>query len=232
VAERPVEGEQPQAGAQQQHGSGQQQQQQPANEQPAVAARSQQQPAAAQPAAESRVQPASTPVVTAPAVAETQPVARVSETATRTVRMSQAAEAVENAIRIGSQRGVTHARMSLKPAELGGVEIRLQQTAQGLTASVVADGAQAAQLLQQAGNELRRSLEAQGIQLQQLDITYSGEQRDDSASSAQAQAGDGERRSSADGSVATDGDGLTTTEDITVKETLELPDGVLVDVLA
>jgi flagellar hook-length control protein FliK len=150
----------------------------------------------------------------------------------RTVRLSQAAEAVENVIRLGTVRGVSHARLSLRPAELGGVEIRLQQTASGLVASVVAEGVEAAQALQQAGADLRRQLESHGIELQRLDISYSGEQRS-GARSAEAQTGDGEHRSSTgESSTATDGGELNPNEDNSVKSTLELPNGVLVDVLA
>jgi flagellar hook-length control protein FliK len=147
------------------------------------------------------------------------------------VPLSHAADAVENIIRLGSAKGVTHARMSLRPAELGGVEIRLQQTASGLIASVVADGAEAAQALQQAGQDLRRSLEAHGIDLQRLDITYSGDERS-GAKSAETQTGDERRSASGDDSTATDGGDLTPTDDATAISTLELPDGVLVDVLA
>jgi flagellar hook-length control protein FliK len=148
------------------------------------------------------------------------------------VHISQAAEAVENVIRLGSAKGVTHARMSLRPAELGGVQIHLQQTSAGLIASVVADGAEAAQVLQQAGHDLRRQLEAQGIELQRLDISYSGDERS-GARSAETQTGDGEQRSSAgDSSTATDGGDLNPTDELTATSTLELPDGVLVDVLA
>jgi type III secretion system needle length determinant len=169
------------------------------------------------------------PAATAPQA--TQPTVR-TDAPTRGVRLSQAADAVENVIRLGSARGVTHVRMSLNPVELGGVEIRLQQTAQGLSASVVASGAEAAQVLQQAAQDLRRQLEAQGIELTRLDISYSGEQRE-GARSAQAGQGDGDSRStSGDGSAATDGGELTPTDDTTVTSTLELPDGVLVDVLA
>jgi flagellar hook-length control protein FliK len=229
-----------QAGAQQQ--SGQQPSSEPGDQ---PAANQPQQPATAPAAAdaprENRVPlPASLSgvadksAVTAPAATAQQPAQPAARTdvPTRGVRLSHAAEAVENAIRIGSARGVTHARMSLNPAELGGVEIRLQQTAQGLSASVVASGAEAAQVLQQAAHDLRRQLEAQGIELTRLDISYSGEQRE-GARSAQAGQGDGERRSPAgDGSAATDGGELTPTDDTTVKSTIELPDGVLVDVLA
>jgi flagellar hook-length control protein FliK len=150
----------------------------------------------------------------------------------RSVPLSRAAEAVENVIRLGSARGVTHARMSLRPAELGGIEIRLQQTAGGLVASVVADGVQAAQALQQAGHDLRRQLQAHGIELQSLDISYSGDERS-GARSAETRTGDGERRSSTgDSSHATDGGDLNPTDETTATSTLELPGGVLVDVLA
>jgi flagellar hook-length control protein FliK len=173
--------------------------------------------------------------VTAPvATPAPQAVANAATPAlTRSVPLSQAADAVENVIRLGSARGVTHARMSLRPAELGGIEIRLQQTSTGLVASVVADGREAAQALQQAGHDLQRRLESQGIELQRLDISYAGEERS-GARSAQAQAGDGEPSSSAGDtdSHATDGGDLTSTDETTATSTLELPDGVLVDVLA
>jgi flagellar hook-length control protein FliK len=122
--------------------------------------------------------------------------------------------------------------MSLRPADLGGVEIRLQQTGQGLVASVVADGVEAAQALQQAGADLRRQLEAHGIELQRLDISYSGDDRS-GARSAQAETS-GERRSPAEGndSHATDGGDLNPNDEANAIATLELPDGVLVDVLA
>jgi hypothetical protein len=96
----------------------------------------------------------------------------------------------------------------------------------------VAEGAEAAQLLQQAGQDLRRQLESHGIELQRLDISHSGEERS-GARSAETRTGDGERRSSTgdNNSPATDGGDLTPTDE-TATSTLELPDGVLVDVLA
>ena len=182
-------------------------------------------PQAAQPAAPVTA-PAATPAPQAVSNAAAPALAR-------SVPLSQAADAVENVIRLGSARGVTHARMSLRPAELGGIEIRLQQTSTGLVASVVADGAEAAHALQQAGHDLQRRLESHGIELQRLEITYAGEERS-GARSAQARAGDGELGSSAGDtdSHATDGGDLTPTDETTATSTLELPDGVLVDVLA
>jgi flagellar hook-length control protein FliK len=173
--------------------------------------------------------------VTAPAGAPApQAVANTAATpaSIRSVPLSRAAEAVENVIRLGSARGVTHARMSLRPADLGGVEIRLQQTSHGLIASVVADGVEAAQALQQAGQDLRRQLEAHGIELQRLDISYSGDDRS-GGRAAEARTGDGERRSPAgNDSHATDGGDLNPNDEATAIAILELPDGVLVDVLA
>jgi flagellar hook-length control protein FliK len=150
----------------------------------------------------------------------------------RSVPLSRAAEAVENVIRLGSARGVSHARMSLRPAELGGVEIRLQQTASGLVASVVADGAEAAQALLQAGGDLRRQLEAHGIELQRLDISYSGDERSGRSSSETQTGGEHGSSSGSNSSPATDGGDLTPTDETTATSTLELPGGVLVDVLA
>jgi type III secretion system needle length determinant len=228
-----------QAGAQQQPGqerSGERGDQPAANQpqQPAVAAAADAPRTSRAPLPANLSGAAEKPAVTAPSVTVQQPVQPTvhTEAPTRGVRLSQAADAVENAIRIGSARGVTHARMSLNPAELGGVEIHLRQTAQGLSASVVASGAEAAQVLQQAAQDLRRQLEAQGIELTRLDISYTGEQRE-GARSAQAGQGDGDSRSPAgDGSAATDGSELTPTDENTVKSTIELPNGVLVDVLA
>ena len=81
-------------------------------------------------------------------------------------------------LRILEHRGQVQAQLTLHPAELGGVEVRLRQTAHGLMATVTADRADAAHVLQQAGAELRRALEAQGVQVAGLDIGMAGENQD------------------------------------------------------
>jgi type III secretion system needle length determinant len=143
--------------------------------------------------------------------------------------LPQAAEAVENAIRIGQARGVTHARLALRPAELGGVEIHLTSTPGGLVVRVTADAPQAAHLLQQAGDDLRRQLQAQGIDLQRLDIGVSGDGRPGADAA-------GEQRANHDSSRP-GGSGTSSAEagpsaEAQAEDTIELPDGVLVDVLA
>jgi flagellar hook-length control protein FliK len=151
----------------------------------------------------------------------------------RPVTLDRAIETVRLALRAGSERGVTHARISLSPAELGGIEIHLRHTADGLLARVIADSAGAAQVLQQSAGDLRRQLEQQGLNLLRLDIGASGEQAGQTA----AQRGfDG----AADASGRTARDAGPEDELLTVAtgaapapgSSLQLPNGALVDVLA
>jgi Meckel syndrome type 1 protein len=88
------------------------------------------------------------------------------------------ADHVRAMLRVLQHRGQVQAQLSLHPAELGGVEVRLRQTAHGLMATVTADRAEAAQVLQQAGTELRRALEAQGVRVAALDIGMAGDNQD------------------------------------------------------
>jgi len=151
----------------------------------------------------------------------------------RPVTLDHAVETVRLAMRAAADRGVTHARISLSPAELGGIEIHLRHTADGLVAKVIADTTGAAQLLQQSAADLRRELEQQGLTLLQLDIGASGEQ----AGEAGAQRGFGDldgggaaARRLADAPA----DELLTvaTDAPAAPRSLQLPNGALVDVLA
>ncbi|MDR9372898.1 flagellar hook-length control protein FliK, partial [Conexibacter sp. JD483] len=149
----------------------------------------------------------------------------------RPVTLDHAVETVRLAMRASAERGVTHARISLSPAELGGIEIHLRHTADGLVAKVIADTTGAAQLLQQSADDLRRDLQQQGLNLLQLDIGASGEQ----AGEAGAQHGFGDL----DGSATARRDAAPEDELLTVAtdapataRSLQLPNGALVDVLA
>ena len=100
-----------------------------------------------------------------------------------------------------------------------------------MTAQVVADSPEAAKLLQQAADDLRRSLERHDVTLLSLDVSTAGDDR--SAGSAgtsadlcrrarratTASGGRGRRRRAAD-------------EPPAVATTVQLPDGLHVDVLA
>jgi flagellar hook-length control protein FliK len=182
--------------------------------------------AASQSAAPAPMQPA----VLAPAQGGT-PSAAVAPTPG--VGLEHAVETVRLALRAAADRGVTHARISLAPRELGSIEVHLRQTADGLVARVVAEHATAAQLLQHAGADLRRSLESQGIALLRLDIGASGEQGGRARLSGGSAFGDdGARRrdrgGDADALASLDGpaDPTSTTT------TIALANGALVDVLA
>ena len=125
-------------------------------------------------------------------------------------------------LRLASARGVTHARIALRPAELGSVDVHIRSTAEGLVARVVAHTAEAVQTLQHAANDLRRSLEEQGLNILNLDIGQSGER---SAGRSGSDAGD-----SPPGRVAR-AQPMPMTQPRKAS-TLRLPYGVLVDVLA
>jgi flagellar hook-length control protein FliK len=94
-------------------------------------------------------------------------------------------------LRMLEHRGQVQAQLTLHPAELGGVEVRLRQTAHGLMATVTADRADAAHVLQQAGADLRRALEAQGVQIAGLDIGMAGENQDAANARANERRADG-----------------------------------------
>jgi flagellar hook-length control protein FliK len=198
--------ETPQAAEQQQ----QQQQQPQAQPQQAPA------PAAAQPAT-APAAPATAPATAPPADAAARP---ALPTATP-VPLARAAEAVEHVLRVATSRGgVTHARIALRPAELGSIDVHIRSTAEGLVARIVAHTAQTVQTLEHAANDLRQSLEEQGLNLKSLDIGQPGE-REAGRAGADARG----HAPETDESVAIDGEDTTT-------ETLRLPSGVLVDVLA
>jgi flagellar hook-length control protein FliK len=86
------------------------------------------------------------------------------------VRLSDLAQAARTAIRITSENGGASARITLHPEDLGSVEIHLRYSSEGISATIRADNPQAAQTLQQAAPDLRRSLEGQGLALLDFDV--------------------------------------------------------------
>src|SRR3954447_14150020 len=83
----------------------------------------------------------------------------------RLVPMSRVPETTATMIHIAAERGVTHARLNLKPVELGGIEVRLRTTPQGIEAKLVADSPEAAKMLHTAADDLRRDLAARDVNL-------------------------------------------------------------------
>ncbi len=181
---------------------------------------------AAQPqAAVAQVAAAPAPVTAPASGTAPSPPIRTGLPAETLVPLGRTAETVETVLRVAAARGVTHARINLRPAELGAVDVHLRSTPDGLVARVVAHSPEAVQTLQQAAGDLRRSLEEQGLTLLNLDIGQSGERSTGRSGSDAGGLGRGNRQGS-DGLPADGADNSTT------ETTLRLPNGVLVDVLA
>jgi flagellar hook-length control protein FliK len=146
------------------------------------------------------------------------------------VPLAHAVETVHLTVSAAAQRGVTRARIALRPEELGGVEVHLRHTAEGLSARVVAEAPEAAHLLSQAAGELRRTLEAQGLSLLRIDVATAGDER--SAGTGAGAAGHEQRDGRRHPGAPASGSGALETDTPIVERTIELPNGALVDVLA
>jgi flagellar hook-length control protein FliK len=127
---------------------------------------------------------------------------------------------------MAGENGFTRARVTLRPAELGGVEVFLREGSAGLTATVVAETPRAAQLLETSAAELQRRLAAQGLELSSLQIGVGGE----SAGAAHGgRDGQGATQASGLGARGAAAEPATGAE---TSQTIDLGGGVLVDVLA
>jgi hypothetical protein len=91
------------------------------------------------------------------------------------VPMQDMIDSIRATIEIATRRGVTQAKIALKPDDLGEISIHLSQSADGLIARVTADTPAAAQALTDAHSELRQSLGSLGLPLLGLDIGSSGQ---------------------------------------------------------
>ncbi|GAP07866.1 flagellar hook-length control protein [Anaerolinea thermolimosa] len=78
----------------------------------------------------------------------------------------QVARAVEASI----QSGKNFIRLQLHPHELGGLDVRLVSTAQGVSVTVFADQASTGRLLEMQIDQLRQTLADAGVQLAHLDV--------------------------------------------------------------
>jgi flagellar hook-length control protein FliK len=143
-------------------------------------------------------------------------------------RLEQAVETVHQVIRISQSNGITQARVQLHPEELGSIDIHLRSTPDGVVARVVADASQAAAVLRDGGDELRRQLANQGINLTHFDVgTAGGEQRE----AAFGNGGSQQRGNRSANPEVVDA-GASSADDTDETTTVALPNGVLVDVLA
>ena len=146
------------------------------------------------------------------------------------VPMQHAVETVQMTIAAGARQGFSQARIQLSPESFGGIKIDLQHTSEGVVAKVVTDHEAAAQTLTQGGADLKRSLEAAGVNLVRLDIESRPDSgataRDPNHPSSQERTG-----TSTQSDQNTDG-GEADDETARNARTLVLPGGALVNVLA
>jgi len=89
------------------------------------------------------------------------------------VDLHEAIETVHATIELAARQGISQARITLEPAELGEIRIHLTQTTDGLLARVTADSSAAAQALAAGHAELRASLSSIGLSLARLHIGHS-----------------------------------------------------------
>jgi flagellar hook-length control protein FliK len=144
------------------------------------------------------------------------------------VTLQEAVDAVKATFTAANQAGVSSARISLSPVELGGIKISLSQTADGLIARVATDHPEAAQTLQQNAADLKRSLEASGMQLLRLDIGSSGQQSLGGFMGSQGDSSSTSASSTGEPAQATADQSEPTGAELTI----ELSSGSLVNVLA
>jgi flagellar hook-length control protein FliK len=159
------------------------------------------------------------------------------------VGLQEAIESLHGTIQLAARQGLTQARISLQPEELGAIRINLTQTTQGLLARVTAESPAAAQALAAAHAQLRQSLSSLGIDLTRLDIGHH-----DPAPSGGADAKDSGQGSAARGesfgggrpgrstAIAAPADPETETDSPVAEEpapaTTTPSNGTLIDVLA
>jgi flagellar hook-length control protein FliK len=182
--------------------------------------------AQAQPTFTTQAQPAATPQTAVPVATGAPQLTRAS--------VLQTAERVQELVRIATTRaGNARATLQLRPAELGQVDVHLRTTRNGLVATIAAHEQVGLDALQQAGNELRRTLEDRGVQLHSLDLQLGAGHHGFSNQGDAREANSG-RRGGAGGPDSRDlgEDDLTAEDQLTITHAPSAPAGALVDVQA
>jgi flagellar hook-length control protein FliK len=135
--------------------------------------------------------------------------ARALAPAPTRVNVGEAVEGLRDLLQLANSRGAAHARMVLHPAELGGVEVRLRQSSQGLQATVTAEHPDALASLARGGADLKRDLEARGVTVASLEFSLApqgdgGSSQRDGLATAFGSAANGSNRNAAGGGDESD----------------------------
>jgi flagellar hook-length control protein FliK len=144
------------------------------------------------------------------------------------VRLAEMVETVRTTIEVGARQGTSQMRIALSPASLGGLQIHLTETSNGLVARIVAEHSAAATTLQQASDDLRRSLQSGGLTLLRLDIESSDQRGAANADPRSNYGGSGSRQPDDADLDGASPDGVTSPQPLTTAP----PAGSLVNVLA
>jgi flagellar hook-length control protein FliK len=143
----------------------------------------------------------------------------------------QTAERVQELVRIVATRaGNARAVLQLRPAELGQVDVHLRTTRNGLVATIAAHEQVGHDALQQAGIELRRTLEDKGVQLHSLDLQLGAGQNDFTNQGDAREANSGRRGVAASHGLGSDDP--VAEDELTLTHAPSTPAGALVDVQA
>jgi flagellar hook-length control protein FliK len=143
----------------------------------------------------------------------------------------QTAERVQELVRIATTRaGTARATLQLRPAELGQVDVHLRTTRDGLVATIAAHDQVGLDALQQAGNELRRSLEDKGVHVHSLDLQLGAGQNGFSNQGDAREASSGRRGNASPHGLGTDD--IVAEDELTITHASSAAAGALVDVQA
>ena len=143
----------------------------------------------------------------------------------------QTAERVQELVRIATTcAGAARAVLQLRPAELGQVDVHLRTTRNGLVATIAAHEQVGHDALQQAGNELRRTLEDKGVQLHSLDLQLGAGQNGFTNQGDAREANSGRRGAAASHDLGSHDPAAE--DQLTITHAPSTPAGALVDVQA
>jgi flagellar hook-length control protein FliK len=179
------------------------------------------------PTVATQAQPAATPQTAVPVAS-----GGAGGTVLTRASVLQTAERVQELVRIVTTRaGNARAVLQLRPAELGQVDVHLRTTRNGLVATISAHEQVGLDAMQQAGNELRRTLEDKGVQLHSLDLQLGAGQNNFSNQGDAREASSGRRGAAAMHGLGSDDD-LVAEDELTITHAPSTPAGALVDVQA
>ena len=103
------------------------------------------------------------------------------------VKEYEVIQQVTNQLKPRIKIGETSMRLTLKPDELGSIEVEMVSTAQGVSVSFVTEQASTGQLLEAQVSQLKQSLKDAGVQLSNVNINQHNQPRHEGGAFRQEQ---------------------------------------------